>query len=265
MHFRIGDAARQSGLTAHVLRQWSKRYGMHPSVMSDGGHRLYSREDVKRLKLVKRAKSQGMLLRELATLSVGSLEAITQGIQTSRSVLWIGAGAAHFKTQFARLNWLDTDTQELNHETIVVLQEDTVTEEWLNALPNRDENNAFVFYDFASRTHLKQLAALGYECIKGQPSFDWFRKTVEPNEERRDFSSEDIEELMQIESNLDCECPAHLAALVKSLRAFSQYSLECETNTEAESWIHRRVYEHTQKAQIEIEKALTLIANEEGF
>lgn len=265
MHFRIGDAAKQTGLTAHVLRQWSKRYGLNPSVISDGGHRLYSMDDVRRLALVKRAKSRGMLLSELATLSVGSLEAITEEVRPSRPVFWQGPSEKRFKAQFARLSWLKSSELKNNPTALIIFQEDTVTEEWLKTLHIVGEQDAYVFYEYASRPHLKQLAEMGYECIKGEPTFDWFKETIEPSDVSREFSPEDIDRLIRTESSLECECPAHLAKIVKQLRNFAEYSLECETHSEEQGWLHRKVFEHVQKAQVEIEQSLALIAHEEGL
>lgn len=265
MHFRIGDAAKQTGLTAHVLRQWSKRYGLNPSVISDGGHRLYSSDDVRRLTLVKRAKSRGMLLSELATLSVSSLEAITEEVRPSRPVFWQGPAKNRFKSQFARLTWLTANELKNNPSALFIFQEDTITEEWLRTLPIVGERDAYIFYEYASRPHIKLLAEMGYECIKGEPTFEWFKETVEPSYTARDFSPKDIDRLIQTEAKLDCECPARLAKIVKQLRGYAEYSLECKTPSEKQAWLHRRVFEHIRKAQVEIEQSLALIAREESL
>jgi DNA-binding transcriptional MerR regulator len=51
--YRIGTAARLSGLPVATLRNWEQRYGVVVAGRSDGRQRLYSREDVDRLRLLR--------------------------------------------------------------------------------------------------------------------------------------------------------------------------------------------------------------------
>jgi len=46
MAYSIGEFARLSGITATTLRAWQRRYGLLKPQRTDGGHRLYSEEDV---------------------------------------------------------------------------------------------------------------------------------------------------------------------------------------------------------------------------
>ena len=46
---RIGELARRVDLSPHVLRAWERRYGIFAPVRSEGGFRLYSREDEARV------------------------------------------------------------------------------------------------------------------------------------------------------------------------------------------------------------------------
>ncbi len=46
MAYSIGEFARLSGITATTLRAWQRRYGLLKPERTDGGHRLYSDEDV---------------------------------------------------------------------------------------------------------------------------------------------------------------------------------------------------------------------------
>ncbi|VYU80524.1 MerR family transcriptional regulator [Metakosakonia massiliensis] len=47
MSYSIGEFARLCGITATTLRAWQRRYGLLKPMRTDGGHRLYSDEDVK--------------------------------------------------------------------------------------------------------------------------------------------------------------------------------------------------------------------------
>ncbi|MBS0848117.1 MerR family transcriptional regulator [Citrobacter sp. JGM124] len=46
MNYSIGEFAKLCGINATTLRAWQRRYGLLKPQRSDGGHRLYSDEDV---------------------------------------------------------------------------------------------------------------------------------------------------------------------------------------------------------------------------
>lgn len=46
MSYSIGEFARLCGITATTLRAWQRRYGLLKPMRTDGGHRLYSDDDV---------------------------------------------------------------------------------------------------------------------------------------------------------------------------------------------------------------------------
>lgn len=72
--YRIGAVARLSGLSTHVIRVWERRYGVLKPNRSGGGARLYSAEEVERLRLLKRAVDRGHAIGQLADLDQAELE-----------------------------------------------------------------------------------------------------------------------------------------------------------------------------------------------
>ncbi len=72
----IQVVSRRSGLSIDVLRVWEKRYGLITPARSAGGHRLYSDEDVERLRLVREAMAGGRRVGQLAKLSEKQLQAL---------------------------------------------------------------------------------------------------------------------------------------------------------------------------------------------
>ena len=56
---RIGAVARRTGVAVATLRAWESRYGVLQPFRSEGGHRLYSEEDVDRVLAVLRLTAQG--------------------------------------------------------------------------------------------------------------------------------------------------------------------------------------------------------------
>ena len=74
--YRIGAAARLTGLSEHLIRVWERRYGAVEPHRTDTGIRLYSDGDVARLRLLKRATERGHAIGTVAQLENGQLERI---------------------------------------------------------------------------------------------------------------------------------------------------------------------------------------------
>jgi MerR family transcriptional regulator, light-induced transcriptional regulator len=67
-------AALRTGLTAHTLRAWERRYQVVAPSRSEGGQRLYSDLDVQRLKLLRRLTARGHGIAQLAGASLEELQ-----------------------------------------------------------------------------------------------------------------------------------------------------------------------------------------------
>lgn len=74
---RIGAVARRTGVAVATLRAWESRYEVLRPSRTDGGHRLYSEEDVDRVLAVLRLTAQGWSV----TAAAGS---VTSGRTPSR-------------------------------------------------------------------------------------------------------------------------------------------------------------------------------------
>jgi MerR family transcriptional regulator, light-induced transcriptional regulator len=66
--FRIGELASRSNLSPDVLRAWERRYGLLCPERSSGGYRLYSQEDVERVRAMARHLDAGVPAGEAARL-----------------------------------------------------------------------------------------------------------------------------------------------------------------------------------------------------
>jgi DNA-binding transcriptional MerR regulator len=72
--FRIGVVAKLTGLSIHRIRVWERRYHTVEPGRSDGGDRLYSEEDVRRLGLLKQLDDLGYAIGSTANLPLAQLE-----------------------------------------------------------------------------------------------------------------------------------------------------------------------------------------------
>ena len=69
----INIAAKRSGLTAHVIRIWEKRYSAVAPSRTDSNRRQYSDEEIDRLVLLKQATDAGYKISQLAPLTTENL------------------------------------------------------------------------------------------------------------------------------------------------------------------------------------------------
>lgn len=76
--YTIQMAAKASGLSAHTIRAWEKRYSAITPQRSESGRRLYSQEDVKRLILLVQLTNIGSAISQVANLPDEELSSIFQ-------------------------------------------------------------------------------------------------------------------------------------------------------------------------------------------
>ena len=74
----IQVVVRRTGLTPDVLRVWEKRYGVVEPGRSQGGHRLYSDDDVERLMLLNRVTTAGRRISKVADLTTEELQSMAE-------------------------------------------------------------------------------------------------------------------------------------------------------------------------------------------
>lgn len=66
---RIGELSRRSGISPELLRAWERRYGLLQPTRSAGGLRLYSADDVARVRAMKEHLAEGFAAAEAAALA----------------------------------------------------------------------------------------------------------------------------------------------------------------------------------------------------
>ncbi len=81
----------------------------------------------------------------------------------------------------------------------------------------------------------------------------------------RRFSQQQLANLANISSTIECECPQHLAQLVSDLSAFEVYSAQCANRDDEDAALHRYLHQTTAEARALIEVALHKVAEAEGL
>jgi MerR family transcriptional regulator, light-induced transcriptional regulator len=67
---RIGELSRRSGVSPELLRAWERRYGLLRPTRSDGGFRLYSSQDERRVALMREHLGRGLSAAQAARLAI---------------------------------------------------------------------------------------------------------------------------------------------------------------------------------------------------
>ena len=72
--YPIKQVARRTGLSAHVIRAWEKRYQLVDPARTDTNRRLYSESDIQRLSLLGRLTGMGHAISSIADLDFEGLQ-----------------------------------------------------------------------------------------------------------------------------------------------------------------------------------------------
>ncbi len=75
----IAAVERETGLSKDLLRVWERRYGFPQPGRDANGERIYSEDDITRLRVVRRLVDQGMRPGRILALSLAELEDLLRG------------------------------------------------------------------------------------------------------------------------------------------------------------------------------------------
>ena len=92
--FRSGVAARESGVAVNTLRVWERRYGVVGPSLSNGGQRLYSTADIRRLSAIKQLVDMGHPIGVIASLGAETLSDMLRTTESLHADPLVGGIAA---------------------------------------------------------------------------------------------------------------------------------------------------------------------------
>jgi DNA-binding transcriptional MerR regulator len=79
------------------------------------------------------------------------------------------------------------------------------------------------------------------------------------------WNDADLEALTKISTNVDCECPQHLAEILLTLGSFERYSAQCESRNPADAALHRDLQHTVAQARALLEDALERVVLADGL
>src|ERR1051326_7010884 len=115
-HHGIKAVALRTGLTAHVIRIWEKRYGAVEPERTGTNRRLYSEEQIERLILLRAIKGAGHSIASVAKLPTENLRKLAAQSETghghARPVLSPTGKASRLDECIAAVRTLDSRALE---------------------------------------------------------------------------------------------------------------------------------------------------------
>ncbi|MEP1469784.1 MAG: MerR family transcriptional regulator [Halieaceae bacterium] len=80
----------------------------------------------------------------------------------------------------------------------------------------------------------------------------------------RRFDETQLSAARSLKSTLDCECPRHIADLIRALAHFEEYSSSCSVENWHDAAVHSSIYAYTGQARWLMERALEAVLEERG-
>jgi MerR family Zn(II)-responsive transcriptional regulator of zntA len=85
--YRIGELARLAGVTPDTVRYYEKEKMMEAPARSAGGFRLYTQDDLQRLKFIRHAKQLGLSLEAIRDLLSIRVDPESHSCQESKDIV----------------------------------------------------------------------------------------------------------------------------------------------------------------------------------
>ncbi len=302
VQYRSGVAARLAGLPVETLRVWERRYGISDTGRSAHGQRLYSEDQVRRLRLMKQLVDQGHPIGALAKLQLEQLGQFAlvpepgEPLQPMRLALMGTALArrlavggrellaldivAHFQNlDEVAATWPGTGAQLLLME-ISELDERVVPA--IGALRQKLGMAVVVLYRFGASATIRQLRAQG--CLVARVPNDIAEIVLlcqaalaalplaqaqlarqRPAAAPRRFDDRALTELAAASSTVHCECPRHLTEILLMINSFERYSEQCSSRNVADALLHEQLGRAAATARMVLEEALLRLARAEAL
>ncbi len=303
--FRIGAVSKLTQIPVDTLRAWERRYSVVAPGRADSSARLYSEDDVERLKLIKRLVDRDHAIGSIASLRQTELEALLALHQNTSPAAPTHDREVASVTSFGK-DTLSIDAAQMATNGITVLGqytdwvafESAVTEHQPDALVievgalMQDQVRdilrlgwrsvvvrTIVIYGFASSALVGQLIGEGLIVLRSPVSHDQLmrelgRASMSAHEviaetpmrpAPRMFEDKALSELARLATAVQCECPHHLVDIIHTLTQFEFYSAECEHRSEKDAKLHAKLRVTAAHARGLFERALLEVVEHEGI
>ncbi len=286
--YRIGTAAKLTGLSVERLRAWERRFDLVPAHRS-GKIRFYSRDQIERLSKIRGLIDAGHAVSSVIDLDDEQLDNRLQAKPATKAspsrraeprVALIGPNlllaeqklgawdGIDIAGRWSNLDALNAEAPVLTDVDAMVIQSGALSDALLDALDERfDPETVVLLYQFGLPALKRRALAAGYQTL--QWPADWPAITNAVNTcfntralsgdiQSRHFSDE---ELIGIAggSSSETEIPNHLVDLVMSLNGLVEFAAECQrSDTDDDDITLATSARHASQARALLEQALEI-------
>ncbi|WP_396429713.1 MerR family transcriptional regulator [Limnohabitans sp.] len=312
--YRIGVVSKLSGVPVPTLRIWQTRYNAFSPTTTQGQHRLYNEEDLRKAALLKSLTGQGHGISLIAGLSTEQLKQLLQtgadiaNAPTQRpalaNVAWVVVGAnlasrmqsetfsatrlgqpMHIHKVWADLAEASGAQLDPAPDVLVVSVNglnDSTAEQILTLSQKLAARQTVVLYSFGQLNAIAKLGRASF-LVHHEPLNDlalatiiqsarpplyapsWVVESLATPIPSRQFSDAVLQRVVNIPSQVMCECPRHVAELIGQLGRFEDYSRNCLNESPKDAELHQQLNTMAASARALFEKALQMVATHEGI
>lgn len=271
LFFSMSETSRRTGLSPATLRKWAARYEIDASHRSPGGHRLYSENDIERLRRISELKERGWALGDLAALGQDEIARMTPLDNTEEipgQVSFCGPRVvADFAPWFAARGRTLEDVDVGIATGVLVWEVGSVSDQHVARAQRLMQSGVPVLlvYHYALSRRLEQLKALGVTTQSGPLDWASLMRWLLAQSPAPTFTDQQLQHWATTNPNLACECPTHLAELLLKLRDFAAYCQQCSLDSPVQADIHHQLYHWTLAAQRPLETGLAAVIDHESL
>lgn len=301
--YRSGTAARLAGLSVETLRVWERRYQLSEAGRSESGQRLYTSEQVNRLRLLKNLVDQGHGIGLIAGLQIAQLEELARTHapdQMHRAgpirVALVGQRLKERLAVTGHTNLsLDIRNNSATLDDAMSVLPDSGAEVLVVEIAELDESavplieqarkvanvrGVVVMYRFCASAVIRQLRM--NNCLVARVPTDmselvgWCRTVLagqraalvsergaEPGAPQ--FDDATLTGFTTARNSVGCECPRHLAEILLMVGSFERYSAQCASRNEDDALLHQELGRAAGRARGILEEAMARLAQAEGL
>lgn len=110
--FRIGELAKLASVTPDTIRYYEKQQMMEHEVRTEGGFRLYTEKDLRRLKFIRHARQLGFTLESIRDLLSIRIDPEHHTCQESKSI--VQERLSEVEARIEELQVIRSSLQKLN-------------------------------------------------------------------------------------------------------------------------------------------------------
>lgn len=283
--FRIGQVTEHTGLSASTIRTWERRYQVVTPRRTEKGTRLYSQQELQRLRLIKQLCDAGESVGVLAELDNATLK---QRLFPTRSPRRLDRPrVAMIHRSLAGADERDpvevvvscSDVGGVAPGTaadIVVVELELLGLDPVSALialrRQFQQARPLVLAAFVPRSTRAAMEAAGARFMRAPAKREDILRRCQtltlPKAQEHSaplFDRATLQYLLEVRPENPCECPTHLASLALSIQAFEEYSRQCVQVGTADTVLHTELAEETAVIRARVEALLRRVCAHDGI